>query len=156
MYFGDGFTDGRGDGVITRLQGVPTTPGTFTYTILAENEWGRDTRTFTTTVSTRDDLDLPRFITTSLPDGRVGAAYNDAVLAGGVQPIPGVVGATPPAWYIFSGRLPNGLSLDVNTGAIRGTPTVAGTFTFVVSIAHNTGAVSSGSISREFTITIRP
>jgi uncharacterized protein YjdB len=42
----------------------------------------------------------------------------------------------PVTWSVLSGSLPSGLSLDPNTGAISGAPTVAGTFPFVVQVTN--------------------
>jgi Putative Ig domain len=55
--------------------------------------------------------------TTSLPNGQVGSAYSYSLAAKG--------GTTPYTWFITSGALPAGLSLNPSTGAITGTPTTA-------------------------------
>jgi acid phosphatase len=53
-------------------------------------------------------------------------------------------GGTPPyAWSVFSGQLPNGLSLSPSNGAITGTPTLAGAFTFTVQVKDNSGGAAS-------------
>lgn len=43
-------------------------------------------------------------------------------------------GITPYAYSISSGSLPTGMSIDGGTGAITGTPTAAGTYSFVVRV----------------------
>jgi len=59
--------------------------------------------------------------TSSVPNGTVGAAYSQALVASG-----GTGGNT---WSISTGSLPAGLSLSAS-GAISGTPTAAGTANF--------------------------
>lgn len=61
--------------------------------------------------------------TTTLPDGQVGTAYSQSLVATG--------GATPYTWTLASGALPDSLNLS-SAGVISGTPTVAGTFNFTV------------------------
>lgn len=81
----------------------------------------------------------PAITTESLPDGIVGTSYNQTLAATGSDAI---------TWSV-SGSLPAGLSLNGNTGAITGTPTVTGSSTFTVT-AQN----SYGSDSRELSVTI--
>jgi hypothetical protein len=65
--------------------------------------------------------------TTSLPDGILGLAYSATLTASG--------GITPYSWSIASG-LPPGLML--NSGAITGTPTTAGSYSFTVQVSDAT------------------
>jgi hypothetical protein len=44
------------------------------------------------------------------------------------------------SWSLESGSLPDGLTLDSDTGIISGTPTEKGTFTFTVTVTDSTGA----------------
>ena len=53
-------------------------------------------------------------------------------------------GGTPPLTFSVSvGSLPNGLSLNPATGAITGTPTMAGTFTFTILATDAANATAS-------------
>ena len=62
----------------------------------------------------------------SLPHGTVGTSYSKTITATGGQ-YPSYV------WSLASGELPDGLSFS-SGGVISGTPSKAGTFTFVVSV----------------------
>ena len=64
--------------------------------------------------------------TTALPRGAVGDYYSQMLAATGGIPFY--------EWAITSGALPGGLTLDSFTGAIRGNPTVTGTFNFTVRL----------------------
>ena len=55
--------------------------------------------------------------------GKVGTPYAVRLQASG--------GRAPMRWKVTSGKLPNGLTLNVKTGAITGKPTARGRFTFV-------------------------
>ena len=77
--------------------------------------------------------------TATLPDGKVGEAYSQTLIA---------TGTTPITWSII-GALPDGLSLNKDTGKISGTPTADGTAKFTVT-AEN----SVGSDTKELSITI--
>ena len=81
----------------------------------------------------------PSITTSSLPDGKVGEAYSQTLTA---------TGTTPIKWSI-SGALPDGLSLNKDTGKISGTPTADGTAKFTVK-AEN----SAGSDTKELSIAI--
>jgi len=83
----------------------------------------------------------PPVITTStLPGGNVGQNYNQTLVATG----------TGVTWNVQSGNLPTGLQLNANTGAITGSPTAAGTFTFTVRASNN-----GGQATATFTIVVQ-
>ena len=82
----------------------------------------------------------PTITTTSLSNGTVGTYYEQALAADGTTPI---------TWSVDSASLPAGLSLDVSTGVISGTPKAEGVSTFTVEVAND-----YGSDSREFTLSI--
>lgn len=78
----------------------------------------------------------------TLPNGTVGTPYNQVVSATG--------GTAPYTFSVSSGALPTGLLLNQATGAITGTPTAAGTFTFTIT------AVDAGGCpgSRQYTVVV--
>jgi hypothetical protein len=100
-----------------------------------------------------DDQDAIRFVypgsgggpgplsitTTSLPNGTVGSAYSQSVIASG--------GTPPYAWSLVQGQgtLPPGLSLSA-AGAITGAPTTAGTYNFTVKVTDNVAATAQKAL----------
>ncbi len=71
----------------------------------------------------------------TLPDGSLGVPYNQNVSASG--------GTAPYIYSVNSGALPDGLTLDPNTGAITGTPTVQASFNFIIVATDNDGCTGS-------------
>lgn len=49
-------------------------------------------------------------------------------------------GSTPITWTLIAGALPPGLSLSTGTGALSGTPTTPGFYTFTIRAANGTGS----------------
>lgn len=85
-------------------------------------------------------LVAPSFVTTTLPDGEIGATYNQRI---------NVTGSSVVTFALKSGDvLPSGLSLSAQ-GVISGIPLEEGDFTFNV-VATN----GAGNESQEFTLSI--
>lgn len=82
----------------------------------------------------------PSITTESLPEGKVNEEYSASLTADGSEPI---------EWSVTQGSLPNGLTLNTNTGEITGVPTTAGSYPFAVK-AEN----AYGSKTKELTINI--
>ena len=74
----------------------------------------------------------PTIVAESLPDGMEGEAYSSRLTAKGTAPI---------TWSIVSGVLPEGLSLNEDTGEISGTPAGEGTEVFTVMAVNALGEV---------------
>ena len=72
----------------------------------------------------------PTIVAESLPDGMEGEAYSNRLTAKGTAPI---------TWSIVSGALPEGLSLNEDTGEISGTPAGEGTEVFTVMAVNDLG-----------------
>lgn len=86
----------------------------------------------------------PAILTASLPNGTVSVTYNQTITATG--------GTQPYTWSVSNGSLPNGLTLNLSTGNISGTPTAQGTSTFTIQVTD----ANSLTNSRQFSITIAP
>ena len=69
-----------------------------------------------------------------------GVSYSDAIAANG---------SPAPTYAVTAGSLPAGLSLDANTGAITGTPSASGAYSFTVTATNSAGTldhVFSGTV----------
>ena len=71
----------------------------------------------------------------TLPNGSVGASYNQNITASG--------GSGPYTFSIAAGALPTGLTLNGSTGAITGTPSNPGTANFTVGAVDSVGNTGS-------------
>lgn len=115
------------------ISGTPTTSGSYSFTgQVRDTASGVATYTYAMTIGIGT---TPLSITTpSLPGGTAGTAYTSTTLAASG-------GTSPYTWSVASGStLPAGLSLST-AGALSGTPTTAGSFSFSVQAkdsANNT------------------
>jgi hypothetical protein len=66
----------------------------------------------------------------------IGTAYSDGVSA-----------SNSPSYSVVSGALPTGLTLNSGSGAITGTPTTNGVFTFVIRASNGGGSVDTGTLT---------
>ena len=125
-----------GNGV---LSGTPTTEGSYAFIAQVRDSFGlTTTKVISVTVIPQLEITTPP----TLPAGRVGAVYGQTFEA---------TGGTPPyRWSAGEDPMPPGLSFD-STGIVRGTPTVAGTYSFTINVTDSRNA----SASKRFTVTIR-
>jgi hypothetical protein len=75
----------------------------------------------------------------ALPAATAGSAAPGATVT--------ATGATPITFTISAGSLPDGMTLNANSGAVSGTPLVLGTFNFTVT-ATNSGGTASAAFSQ--------
>jgi hypothetical protein len=68
-------------------------------------------------------------VTTSLPNGFINTPYDQTIEARG--------GTPPYTFVLYSGSIPPGLDLNASTGAITGTPTVLGDYTFTIRVTDS-------------------
>ena len=125
-----------------RLIGVPTATGTYSFTAQVVDGCGcLATRTFSITVPCPPlNLQTPP----NLPDGTVGALYDERIQVAGLSPF---------TWSVVGGSLPPGLALGRTAPFavwVTGTPTQAGSFTFTLEVTDAAGC----SANRDFTILV--
>jgi hypothetical protein len=92
-------------------------------------------------IVTGQDLGI---VTSSLPDGALDSAYSHAIEAQG--------GTAPYTWSVTSGSLPDGLSLNTETGLVHGSPATADTFALTIKVADSASRIAT----KELSITIQP
>jgi hypothetical protein len=116
------------------ITGTPTTVGTSTFVIRATNVTGStNTPSRTIVVNPRTPVFSDSSVNSS---ARVGTPYSDAVAASEVD-----------SYSIFSGALPVGLGLNTSTGAITGSPTTFGTYTFIIRATNVTGNTNTATLT---------
>ncbi|MFN7973898.1 MAG: Ig domain-containing protein [Acidobacteriota bacterium] len=114
------------------VSGIPTTAGTFNFTITATDALGcTGTQAYSIVINCGSVTLNPG----TLPSGTVGVPYSQTVTASG--------GAAPYTFALTAGALPPGLGLNANTGVISGTPTTAGTYNFTITATDSAGCTGS-------------
>jgi hypothetical protein len=117
------------------ISGTPNTVGTASFTIRANNSGSIADRTFSFTINPA----LPSFSDSTVnSSARIGIAYSDGVSASETSSYSVV--AAP-------NNLPPGLSLNTSTGAITGTPTTPGTYSFRIRATNVTGSTDTAVLT---------
>jgi len=82
-----------------------------------------------------------QILTNFLPAGMAASSYETALAAAG--------GVPPYSWSVAGGQLPQGITLNLSTGAISGTPppTSSGTFPFVTNVHDSRNSNASVNLS---------
>jgi hypothetical protein len=133
-----GLTLNRSTGLLT---GTPTATGDFQFTVQLTDATPQSvSKPFTLTITSALAIG-----TTSLPDGNIGVAYSQSIVA---------TGGTLPYVFALTGALPPGLALNPATGAITGTPTRLGLSSFSARVTDAAGATVTQPLS--INITNRP
>lgn len=115
------------------LSGLPTVSGNFSFTVQATDSSGALAQSNLTLAISPQALAIntvsPLFV------GTVGSAYSQQFSASG--------GVPPYTWSISGGQVP-GLALNTATGALSGTPTAAGNYSFTIGVKDSAGTSLSG------------
>ena len=123
------------------IAGIPTEAViSSSFWVEALNAYGNDIKALSITIT--ESPVTPQITTTELPVGEKGEPYSVFLAATGTAPI---------TWSVVSGSLPDGLSLDPETGEIWGTPETVDVYYFSVK-AENI----AGSDTQILSIEIKP
>ncbi|WP_190285618.1 putative Ig domain-containing protein [Montanilutibacter psychrotolerans] len=123
------------------LSGTPVMAGTFNFTVRATDDNGfTGDHAYSVTVASATITIAPP----TVPSGTAGVAYSQAFSAGG--------GVAPYTFALGGGALPPGLSLSA-AGALTGTPSVAGSYSFDVT-ATDSSVGTPATASRNYTLAI--
>lgn len=124
------------------LTGAPTQVGTFSFQARVYDTLQTSVqKTFAITVRALSPLAIDT--ESPLREATVNVAYSATLTASG--------GLAPYSWRLASGSLPAGLALS-SAGAVAGTPTQAGTFSFQARVSDSL----ENSAQKIFSITVRP
>lgn len=119
------------------ITGTPTKKGEYSFTVSAENVIGDTSGDIKLTIN--DPLPTPPTITTStLRSGARNQRYRAILSADGTQPI---------TWTIIDGELPEGVTLNEDTGEITGIPRETGTFAFTVEASNAADTTNEATLA---------
>lgn len=126
------------------LSGTPTSAGSFSFTVTAADANSHQgSRAYTVTSGGPSQVITP----STLPTGSAGSAYPSTQFST-------TGGTSPHSYAVTGGMLPSGLTLSAS-GALTGTPSQAGQFSFTVaSTDSSTGSGAPFPVHRSYTVTI--
>lgn len=129
------------------LAGTPTAGGTFNVTVTATDA-SPAPGPFTGVQAYALTVNPPTLVLppSTLPGGTTGVVYSATL-----NPASG--GTAPYTYAISAGALPGGLTLS-SAGAISGTPSAAGSFTFTVTATDSSTGTGPFSVTRGYTLDV--
>lgn len=124
------------------ISGTPTAVGTYSFTVQVFDQFEANVQAqLSITVS---NAPAATITTQSLPNGTVNQPYNAQL---------NCVNCTGYTWSVAGSQLPQGLTLAAASGAITGTPSVAGTFSFVIGL-NPPASTRANPVTMNYTVTI--
>ena len=125
-----------------QIFGRPTQTGTYSFEVqVVDNQKATVARRnmFVLISDSGTGLDNLVILSDELPTGTIDRRYSRNLEISG--------GAAPFSWDISAGAMPDGLTLNSNTGEIAGTPTLKGEETFTVRVTDAKGQVETRTLS---------
>ncbi len=116
------------------IRGTPTTVGTYNFVLQVAVAGATASKAFSITI-----VNPLQITTTFLPSGTLNTPYTQALSGSG--------GVPPYVWTFNSGSLPPGLSLNLTSATISGTPTQVGSFPFTIGLTDSGENVTSRSLT---------
>jgi hypothetical protein len=131
------------------IAGTPTAAGTQTVTLRATDGTELTAQTAKTTlkITVVPEAEPLKVTTGGIPSARLGAYYS--------APLSSTGGTAPVSWSVTSGSLPNGMSLDANSGTISGVSTQSGSFPLTFTAADR-ATPTAHQASTSVTLTVEP
>lgn len=129
----DGLAMNQSDG---EIGGVPTSRQFKNFTVTVTDSSYPTPQSNTQILSLRVTNVLTITSTSVLPNEKKDVEVNPVILAAKGGP-------SPYSWDLIGGYLPNGISLDSETGTISGTPTVRGDYAFTMQVTDSSSATAS-------------
>lgn len=109
------------------ITGTPTTAQGYSFTISATNSDGAVTVSYSGNTSSP-----PVWTDQTLGSFLQGRGYSDAVAA-----------TNSPTFSVSAGSLPTGISLNSSTGAVTGTPSGSGSYSFTIQASNGSGSITA-------------
>ncbi|TXI48178.1 MAG: autotransporter domain-containing protein [Lysobacter sp.] len=129
------------------FSGTPTQSGSFPISVTVTDSTGGTAATTTNNYTLT--IAVPTLTLTpaagALPAGTGGTAYSQTFVASG--------GIAPYTYALTAGALPTGLTFNPATGAVTGTPTVAGNFSFSIRATDSTTGTAA-TVTNAYTLAV--
>ena len=120
------------------ISGTPRTGGTYAFALKVADANNASVSKALSIIITGPGPTPLTVTTTTLPSGTVGQSYSQTLAA---------TGGTPPYQWAVGTGFPTVLTLDAATGTVSGTPTAAGTFSFLVQVTDSAKTSATGTVS---------